>query len=154
MKAEKLYVKNNKGRYVPYEEPEPQFDNALYRKYKRGNKVVYEPYSMLLSKDLPEGVWVVTRSPWGYCKTNGKYLRDSFLCQKASDLEDFPLSKLGSMSKLAGFLCSNWEKVSNKPSLYETCCAIVGVLFQYEEKQHEEKQRKKGKSQKFDVSPF
>lgn len=154
MKAEKLYVKNDKGCYEPYREPEPPYDNVLYRKVMRGKKVVYEPQSMCSDKGLGEGVWVVTKHTYAKSYTNGKYLNDCFMCLKASDIQETPLSKLGGMNKLANFLCENWEKVSNKPSLYETCCAIVGVLFQYEEKQDEEKQRKKEKSQKFDVSPF
>ena len=61
MNAPKLYVKNEKGRYEPYQEPVPPFDNVLYRKVVRGKKVMYEPQSMRIVNCLDEGVWVVTK---------------------------------------------------------------------------------------------
>lgn len=132
METKKLYVKNEKGRYVPYQEPEPPFHNALYRKYVYGKKTYYEPVSMSIEKDLEEGVWVVTKHLYGKSFTTGRYLRDCFLCQKASDIQEMPLSKLGGMEKLADWLCNNWDKLPRNTSLHDLCRAIVGVLFEYE----------------------
>ena len=127
--ATKLYIKNDKGEFEPYRDPEPPYDNVLYRKCGKR----YEPCSMLLSHDLDEGVWVVTKQTYGKSYTSGKYLRDCFLCQKASDIQDMPLSKLGGMEKLADHLSHNWKKLPKDVSQHELCRAIVGILFEYEE---------------------
>ena len=128
----KLYVKNDKGRYEPYKEPEPPFDNVLYRKVRRGNKTYYEPQSMCVDKGLEEGVWVVVKHVYGKCYSNGEYLYDCFRCLKASDIQETPLSKLGGMDKLADWLCHNLDKLPENASKYDFCRAIVGLLFQYE----------------------
>lgn len=132
MKEKQLYERNDKGRYVPCKEPEPPFDNVLYRKVKRGRKVEYEPQSMCSDKGLEEGVWVVTKNCYGKSYSSGKYLYDCFLCMKASDIQETPLSKLGGMDKLADWLCHNLDKLPKGKSQYDLCRAIVGLLFEYE----------------------
>ena len=132
MEKQKLYIKNEKGRYEPYREPEPPFDNVLYRKVQRGKKFVYEPQSMCFDKGLEEGVWVVVKHIYGKSYSTGKFLCDSFMCLKASDIQETPLSKLGGMDKLADWLCHNWDKLPKNKSQYDLCRAIVGLLFQYE----------------------
>ena len=131
-RPKKLYYKDEKGRYREYQEPEPPFDNALYRKYVYGKKVYYKPVSMSIEKDLDEGVWVITKHTYGKSYSTGRYLRDCFMCQKASDIQEMPLSKLGGMDKLADWLCHNWDKLPKDKSQYDLCRSIVGVLFQYE----------------------
>ena len=125
---QKLYIKNDKGEFEPYKDPEPPYHNALYRKC--GNR--YEPVSMLVDHDLGEGVWVITKHIYGKSYSSGKYLRDCFLCQKASDIQDVSLAKLGGMDKLADYLSHNWEKLPKNTSQYDLCRAIVGMLFEYE----------------------
>lgn len=127
---QKLYVKNEKGRYVPYQEQEPPYDNCLYRKV--GKK--YEPWSMRIGDDLAEGVWVVTKQCYGRSYKSGKYLRDMFMCQKASDIQDVSLATLGGMDKLADWLYTNWDKLPKDVSQYDLCRAIVAVLFEYKGK--------------------
>lgn len=127
-----LYYKDEKGRYREYKDPAPPFDNALYRKFVNGKKVSYEPVSMLQDKDLGEGVWVVTKHIYGRSMTSGMYLRDMFMCQKASDIQDVPLSKLGGMDKLADYLLHHWDELPKDKSPYDFCRAIVGTLFNYE----------------------
>lgn len=139
MEKPKLYVKNEKGSYEPYREPEPPFDNVLYRKVMRGKKVVYEPQSMCSDKGLEEGVWVVTKHIYGKSYITGKYLNDCFMCLKASDIQETPLSKLGGMDKLADWLSHHWNELPKDVSQYDRCRAIVGKLFEYE------KYRKDGK---------
>ena len=129
----KLYYKNDKGKYVEYKDPEPPFDNALYRKFKHGSKVYYEPCSMLMTNDLGEGVWVVTKHHYGRRIASGMYLRDCFMCQKASDIQEVSLAKLGGMDKLTDYLRQNWDKLPKNRSPYELCSAIVGLLFKYNE---------------------
>lgn len=133
-----LYYKDEKGRYREYQEPEPPFANALYRKVVRGKKTYYEPISMLIDRDLGEGVWVVVKNIYGKSYSNGKYLNDCFMCLKASDIQETPLSKLGGMDKLADWLCHNWDKLPKDKSRADLCRAIVGVLFQYENRNENE----------------
>lgn len=132
MEKPKLYVKNEKGRYVPYQEPEPPYNNVLYRKVKRGNKTVYVPQSMRLSDEIGEGVWVVIKNTYGKSYTSGKYLNDCFMCLKASDIQDVSLAKLGGMEKLADYLSFRWGDLPRNVSQADLCRAIVGILFQYE----------------------
>lgn len=129
MEKQKLYVKNEKGRYEEYREPVQEYDNKLYRKV--GKK--YEPCSMLMTDDLPEGVWVVTQHKYGKSFASGKYLYEKFMCMKASDIQDVSLAKLGGMDKLADYLSNNWDKLPKNKSQYELCQAIVGLLFNYSE---------------------
>lgn len=125
MEKQKLYIKNEKGRYEEYREPMQEYDNKLYRKV--GKK--YEPCSMLITDDLPEGVWVVTKHECGKSSASGKYLYEKFLCMKAGDIQDVSLAKLGGMEKLAHYLAQHWGKLPNGVSQYELCQAIVGILF-------------------------
>ena len=128
---QKLYVKEN-GRYREYKAPEPPFDNKLYRKFVYGKKVVYEPCSMLMTDDLPEGVWVVVKHKGSKSITNGKYMYESYMCMKSGDIQDVSLAKLGGMEKLANHLSKNWNKLPRNTSQYDLCRAIVGLLFDYE----------------------
>lgn len=136
MEKKKLYYKNEKGKYVEYEEPKPPYDNALYRKYRFGKRVEYEPVSMLMTDGLGEGVWVVTKMTYGRSVSSGKYLRDCFMCQKASPIQEVALSKLGGMDKLADYLSHRMEDLPQNVSQYDYCRAIVGILFQYEEEKN------------------
>ena len=128
MNKQKLYIKNAKGRYEEYKEPVQEYDNKLYRKV--GNK--YEPCSMLMTDDLPEGVWVVTKHYGSRSITNGKYMLEKYLCLKASDIQDVSLAKLGGMEKFAHYLAQHWGELPNGVSQYELYQAIVGILFNYE----------------------
>lgn len=139
MEKPKLYVKNEKGRYEPYREPEPPYNNVLYRKVKRGNKTVYVPQSMRLSYEIDEGVWVVVKNIYGKSYTNGKYLNDCFMCLKASDIQDVSLAKLGGMEKLADYLSFRWGDLPRNVSQADLCRAIVGILFQYEKEKDKSK---------------
>jgi hypothetical protein len=129
-------LKKENGRYERWREPEPHFDNALYRKYVYGKKVYYNPVSMLIEKELDEGVWVITKHLYGKNYSTGHYLRDCFMCQKASDIQETPLSKLGGMDKLADWLSNNWDKLPKKTSQYDFCRAIVGILMEYEKEKN------------------
>ena len=129
-----LYTKNEKGRYEVYKDPEHPFDNVLYRKVQRGKKFVYEPQSMCIDKGLDEGVWVVVKHIYGKSYSSGKYLNDCFLCLKASDIQDVSLAKLGGMDKLADWLCHNWDRLPKDKSQYDLARAIVGILFEYDNK--------------------
>jgi hypothetical protein len=85
MSKPQLYIKNEKGRYVPYNLPEPEVDNKLYRKINGK----YYAWEMDLRNDhLPEGVWVIVRHKSCTSFTSGKYLREQFMLEKASDIKE------------------------------------------------------------------
>lgn len=97
MKKPQLYIKNEKGRYEPYTPPEIEVDNKLYRKINGK----YYPWEMdLRNEHLPEGVWVITRHKLCTSFTSGKYLREQFGLDKASDIKEISLAELGSLEKL------------------------------------------------------
>ena len=132
MEKQKLYVKLPNGRYKEYREPVQEYDNKLYRKVMRGSKAYYEPCSMLVTDDLPEGVWVVVKHRGSKSISSGRYMLENYMCLKTGDIQDVSLAKLGGMDKLADWLCHNWDKLPNNKSQYDLCRAIVGLLFQYE----------------------
>ena len=125
MDRPKLYIKNKKGRYEQYREPEPPFDNVLYRKVQRGKKFVYEPQSMCIDKGLEEGVWVVVKHMYGKSYSTGKYLNDCFMLLKACDIQETPLYKLGGMDKLKKKKKNNGEKLPKNTSQYDIYREIV-----------------------------
>lgn len=125
---QKLYIKNERGRYEEYQEPIQEHDNKLYRKI--GKK--YVPCSMLMTDDLPEGVWVVTKDYSHKSIVNGKYLLEKYMCLKASDIQEVSLAKLGGMERLSERLSNHWDELPKKTSQYDLCRAIVGLLFKYE----------------------
>ena len=123
-----LYIKKPNGRYKKYVEPEPVLDNALYRRV--GKK--YEPVSMMMeANSLPEGVWVVMKHKYSRQYANADYLLKVFGLEKASDIEETPLSKIGGMAKLGDHLATNWKKITGD-TVYEQCYSIVKILFDYE----------------------
>lgn len=133
MNNEKLYIKNEKGRYEEYRVPEEPFDNRLFRRVKHGRHVTYEPVSMLVNNDLGEGVWVVVRNK--HCKSmgNAEYLYERFMCMKASDIQEVSLAQLGGMTRLAEHLSQHWDELPRvNCSVYDLCYAIVGLLWRYD----------------------
>lgn len=89
MSKPKLYIKNDKGRYEPYQLPEPDVSDTAYKKINGK----YEPVGRFFNRDyLTEGVWVV------YCDhafCNGKYLKNKFRMEKVSDLQYPTIAELG-----------------------------------------------------------
>ena len=71
MKQPKLYTKNEKGRYEEYQIPAIDVSETLFRRINGK----YVPVSTTYTKDLPEGVWVVTRGSSCREIISGKYLK-------------------------------------------------------------------------------
>ena len=132
MEKQKLYVKLPNGRYAEYREPIQEYDNKLYRKVVRGNKVHYEPCSMLMTNYLPEGVWVVVKHHGSKSISSGEYMYENYMCMKAGDIQEVSLAKLGGMERLSHYLSQHWNELPKNNSQYDICRAIVGLLFNYE----------------------
>ena len=114
-----LYTKNSKGRYQEYKIPDLDISKTFYRKINGK----YEPVSMLSYNPLEEGVWVVIRG-------------SSTIEHKASDIERFPLSKMGHIKKVA-------ERINDELRLgntdtrvmtnHELVNLVVGLVYKYNE---------------------
>lgn len=127
-----LYTKNSKGRYQEYKIPDLDISKTFYRKINGK----YEPTNMLLYDSIEEGVWVVTRQSSAVNIIRADYLRESFHLDKASDIERFPLSKMGHIKKVT-------ERIINELRLGNTDTRVianneliklvVGLVYKYNE---------------------
>lgn len=133
-KKPKLYIKNSRGRYEEYHEPErPAQDNALYRRI--GNK--YVPFEIWKDGGFSwqEGVFCVTKfnsalSPDSWM--SAEYLQKIFRLYRCADIENVSIAKLGGMQKLANHLCKHWNEIEGA-SPYEKAASIVAILMNYKE---------------------
>lgn len=131
-KIPKLYVKNAKGRYDEYHIPELDTNGTIYQKIN--GKFV--PVSMLATKDIPEGVWVVTRNRSCHEYINGKYVRECFHLEKASDIEKFPLSKVAHINKVYHRIIDELDvhNTDVRPMTnHELIKTIVGMVYKFNE---------------------
>ena len=125
-----LYVKNRKGRYEEYKIPEHDISNSLYGKVNGR----YEPVCMRICHELDEGVWVVTKSPSICGVIRGTYLRESFHLDKASDIERFPLSKMGHIQKVAERIIDELRLGNTDTRVMtnnELVKLVVGLVYKY-----------------------
>ena len=127
MKTPKLYTKNKNGRYEEYQIPDLDVSETLFRKINGK----YVPVSINCTNDLPEGVWVVTRERSYREIISGKYLKESMMLDKVSDLEEMPnLAELAGWRKCANYILSTIGDIStmSKADIVNT---IVGKVFMY-----------------------
>ena len=128
---QKLYTKNDKGRYVEYQIPDVDVSETLFRRINGK----YVPVSITYTKDLPEGVWVVTRGSSCREIISGKYLKEIMKLDKASDLKEMPsLAELGGWQK-----CAQWalDEIGDfsKMTKSEIVYAIVGKIYEYSKRE-------------------
>ena len=131
-KIPKLYVKNSKGRYQEYKIPDLDISNTFYRKINGK----YEPTNMLLYDSIEEGVWVVTRQSSTVNIIRADYLRESFNLDKASDIERFPLSKMGHIKKVSERIIDELRLGNTDTRLmtnHELVNLVVGLVYKYNE---------------------
>ena len=131
-KIPKLYTKNSKGRYQEYKIPEHDISNTLYCKVNGR----YEPVSMRICNELDEGVWVVTKRPSICGVISGTYLRECFHLDKASDIERFPLSKMGHIKKVSERIIDELrlDNTDNRVMTnHELVNLVVGLVYKYNE---------------------
>ena len=131
MKKPKLYTKNEKGRYEEYQIPDIDVSETLFRRINGK----YVPVSTTYAKDLPEGVWVVTRG--SSCREIiwGQYLKEIMKLDKASELKEMPsLAELGGWQKCAQWVfdeIGDFESMTMKEIVY----AIVGKVYEYSKRE-------------------
>ena len=131
MKQQKLYTKNEKGRYEEYQIPDIDVSETLFRRINGK----YVPVSIHCTNDLPEGVWVVTRGRGSREIINGKYLKELMMLDKVSDLKEMPcLAELGDWHKCANYVLDEIGDISTMTK-NEIVNAIVRKVFEYSKKQ-------------------
>ncbi len=130
MSKPKLYIKE-KGKYKPYTPPEIEVDNKLYRKINGK----YYPWEMdLRNEHLPEGVWVITRHKSCTSFASGKYLREQFRLDKASDIKEVSLAELGSLEKLTREVLDALPSDYRNRTTNDLVHLIVGTIFELNKK--------------------
>lgn len=130
MSKPKLYIKE-KGKFKPYVPPELEVDNKLYRMINGK----YYPWEMDLKNDhLPEGVWVITRHKSCTSFTGGKYLREQFRLDKASDIKEVSLAELGSLEKLTGEVLESLPDDYRNRTTSDLVHLIVGKVYELSKK--------------------
>ena len=127
---QKLYTKNEKGRYEEYQIPDIDVSKTLFRRINGK----YVPVSTTYDKDLPEGVWVVTRGSSCREIMRGQYLKEIMKLDKASDLKEMPsLAELGGWQKCAKYVLDEIGDIS-KMTKSDIIYAVVGKVFEYSKK--------------------
>lgn len=127
---EKLYIKNEKGRYEEYQIPDIDISETFFRRVNGR----YVPVSVNCTNDLPEGVWVVTRGRSCREVLSGQYLKELLKLDKVSDLKEMPsLAELGDWQKCAKYVLNEIGDIYAM-SKYEIVFAVVGKVFEYSKK--------------------
>lgn len=130
MKQQKLYTKNENGRYEEYQIPDLDLSDTLFRRINGK----YVPVSINYSNDLSEGVWIVTRGRSSREIISGKYLKELMMLDKVSDLGEMPsLAELGSWRKCANYVLNEIGDIFAMSKI-EIVNAIVGKVFEYSKK--------------------
>ena len=134
---QKLYTKNEKGRYEEYQIPDLDVSETLFRRINGK----YVPVSVNCTNDLSEGVWVVTRGRSSSEIISGKYLKELMMLEKASDLKEMPsLAELGGWQKCAKYALDeigDFESMTMNEIVY----AVVGKVFEYSKRGEKEEHR-------------
>lgn len=142
MKKQKLYIKNEKGRYEEYKPERKVDDEELYFRKRNGKYIPcgrYERHEM-----MGEGVWVVL-SNLSLCSSscaNGDYLRDLFQINKVSGIEEVSIAKLGGLERYYDYVASEWNKYYKdymlghewSPSNSDAIHFVIGKVFEFNEK--------------------
>ena len=127
MKQQKLYTKNEKGRYEEYQIPDLDVSDTLFRRINGK----YVPVSIHCTNALPEGVWVVTRGRSSREIISGKYLEELMRLDKVADLKEMPcLAELGDWQKCANYVLNEIGNI-NTMSKHDIVYAVVGKVFEY-----------------------
>ena len=139
---QKLYIKNEKGRYEEYKPQMKTDDGNLFFRKVRGK---YVPFGRIANGDiLHEGIWVVL-SNLSYCSrhmASADYLKDLFKINKVSGIEEVSIAKLGGLERYYDYVASEWNKYYKdymlghewSPSNSDAIHFIIGKVFEFNEK--------------------
>ena len=84
----------------------------------------------LKNDHLPEGVWVITRHKSCTSFTSGKYLREQFRLDKASDIKEVSLAELGSLEKLTREVLDALPSDYRNRTTNDLVHLIVGTIYE------------------------
>lgn len=150
MKKQKLYIKNEKGRYEEYKPEMKTDDDDLFFRKVKGKYVPCGRYER--TDILSEGVWVVL-SNLSYCSrqmASADYLKDLFQIHKVSGIEEVSIAQLGGLERYYDYVASEWNNYYEdymlghewSPSNSDAIHFIIGKVFEFNQQQ-KEKQREK-----------
>lgn len=137
MKKQQLYIKNDKGRYVPYEPPKVNVSETLFLKV--GNK--YVPYGRRLNEDyLTDGVYVVRSDKSGGIRgfaTQG-YLEECYRIDKLSKNYRITTEQLASLEDYSDYSWKELQKLRSERhadgygiSSAEEIACVIGSVFKF-----------------------
>lgn len=139
MKKQQLYIKNEKGRYKPYEPPKVNVSETLFLKV--GKK--YVPYGRRLDEDyLTDGVYVVRSDKSGGMRgfsTEG-YLEECYRIDKVSKNHRITTEQLASLEDYSDFASNELQKFRMERhtegyglSTVEEVACVIGSVFKFSE---------------------
>lgn len=148
-KTQKLYIKNDKGRYEEYKPELKTEDSDLFFRKVRGKFIPCGRTEHI--ELLGEGVWVVL-SNLSYCSksiSSGDYLKELFQIHKVSGIEEVSIAQLGSLEKYADYVKHEWNEYYRNdmlghewsPSNSDVIHFIIGKVFEYNQKLMAEKNK-------------
>ena len=92
----------------------------------------------LKNDHLPEGVWVIVRHKSCTSFTSGKYLREEFRLDKASDIKEVSLAELGSLEKLTREVLDELPSDYRNRTTHDLVHLIVGKVYELTKKKKKE----------------
>ena len=146
-KTQKLYIKNDKGRYEEYKPELKTEDSDLFFRKVRGKFIPCGRTEHI--ELLGEGVWVVL-SNLSYCSksiSDGDYLKELFQIHKVIGIEEVTIAQLGSLEKYADYVKHEWHEYYKNymlghewsPSNSDAIHFIIGKVFEYNQRLMAEK---------------
>ena len=136
-KKQQLYIKNDKGRYEPYEPPKVNVSDNLY--VKVGRK--YVPYGRRLNEDyLTDGVYVVR-----YDKQCGMrsissvgYLEECYRIDKVSNNYRITTEQMASLEDYSDYVLKELQKLRSEKhtngyglSTADEIACVIGSVFKF-----------------------
>ncbi|MBQ4009141.1 MAG: hypothetical protein II604_00385 [Bacteroidales bacterium] len=155
-KKPQLYIKNEKGRYVPYTPPKPEISDTLYRKI--GKK--YYPAALSFGDhfdSLSDGIYVIREDGRGHLRSlaNAEYIQEVFVIDKVSGNYRITAEQYASLEDYEEFAYRELQKFKNdRASIGISECekiqCIIGSVFKFsailKEKMEKEKTHRRNPS--------
>lgn len=136
-KKQQLYIKNDKGRYEPYEPPKVNVSDTLFLKV--GNR--YIPYGKKLDTDyLTDGVYVVRSDKSGGMRSFASvgYLEECYRIDKVSSNYRITTEQLASLKDYSDYAIEELRKLRSERctdgyglSTAEEIACVIGSVFKF-----------------------